>query len=82
MRLMNVINSLGSTGHCTGDSSESIEIGLINECGPQKLHELTVGRQGDREMKRREVSIGCGVLQIVFRLATIFLALMQLRFSR
>lgn len=46
MRLMNVINSLGSTGHCTGDSSESIEIGLINECGPQKLHELTEGRQG------------------------------------
>lgn len=82
MRLMNVINSLGSTGHCTGDSSESIEIGLINECGPQKLHELTEGRQGDRGMKGREVSIGCGVLQIVFQLATIFLDLMQLRLPR
>lgn len=49
MRLMNVINSLDSTGHCTGDSSESIEIGLINECGPQKLHELTEGRQAGRQ---------------------------------
>lgn len=39
-------------------------------------------RQGDREMKAREVSIGCGVLQIVFQLATIFLALMQLRLPR
>lgn len=57
MRLMNVINSLGSTGHFTGDSSESIEIGLINECGPQKLHELTEGRHGDKGMQGAERSL-------------------------